>query len=395
MTEKLYLDDASLLRFEARILDRLSEEGQPAVVLDRTAFYPESGGQPADTGTLAGIPVVAVRERAGVVLHLLGGPPPSSLVVSAEVDGARRRDHVQQHHGQHLISRALELTAGAKTVAFHLGSKDATIDIDRALGDAQAAEAETLANEVVWQARAVESRILARAEAEALGVELPPEAGDRVRIVAVEGFDVQACGGTHPRTTAEVGAIQLLSHERYKGGTRVHFVCGQRALTAWRERRSALDAVGSLVSAAGAAIPDAVRQMVDAIQAAQHERRDLMRRVVDAEAHRMVTNAPSGAQVVAAVYDGWAPEDLRALAARATELAQCVALLGSRTDKAHLVFAQSEGLGHDIAGLLRDAAELLGGRGGGRGNLAQGGGPRLDLLDEAITGAAAALRSAR
>jgi alanyl-tRNA synthetase len=395
MTERLYVEDPSLLRFEAHVVERLVEDGLPAVVLDRTAFYPEAGGQPCDMGSLSGVPVVAVKERAGVILHVLGAPPPPTPAVTGEVDSIRRRDHVQQHHGQHLLSRALELKADATTIAFHLGSVDTTIDLDRAIDDAHAADAETLANEVIWQARPVTTRVTSRAEVERLGVPLPAEAGERIRLVEVEGFDLQPCGGTHPRTTAEVGAVLILSHERYKGGTRVHFVCGHRALAAWREKRAILNQVRGVVSATGTAIPEAVRHMADALQAAQHERRDLMRRVVDAEAHRLVTNAPAGAQVVAAVYEGWAPEDLRALATRAVELAECVALLGSRTDRAHLVFAQSEGLNHDIPGLLRVAVDLLGGRGGGRGNLAQGGGPRLDVLDEALTQAAATLRTAR
>ena len=434
MTERLYRDDPYLLEFEALVLARREHQGRPAVVLDRTAFYPESGGQPWDVGTLEGldarppeppghgqgsrdaaaeVPVVAVLETGGDVLHVLAAPLAADRV-RGRVDAGRRRDHRQQHHGQHLLSRAFVRTAGARTVSFHLGAADSTIDLDREVGDEETAAAETLANEVVWEARPVAARVVSRAEASALGVDPPEEAGNSVRLVEAAGFDVQPCGGTHPRSTAEVGVVAVLGRERYKGGSRVRFVCGHRALAAVRGRGAVLDRLGALLSAPPEALPEAAARVLESLTEANRRGADLLERALEGEARRllagMAPDAFGGGEgcstsgtasaaphavppaLVAVTYDGWTAAELRALAQRLVVLAPCVALLASRGDKVHLVFAQSEGLGHDIPALLRTAAEAVGGRGGGRGNLAQGGGDRLDRLDEALATAAAAVR---
>ena len=389
MTERLYRDDPYLLEFEARVVSRREHEGRPAVVLDRTAFYAESGGQPWDTGTIGGVPVVAVLENGEDVLHVLAAPLAAERV-GGRVDAERRRDHREQHHGQHLLSRAFVQVARAPTVSFHLGAEQSTIDLDREVTDEQVRDAETLANEVVWEARPVAVRTVSRAEALALGLTPPAEAGDAVRLVEAADFDRQPCGGTHPRSTAEVGMVIVLGHERYKGGSRVRFVCGHRALSVVRARNVVLGRLGTLFSSPPEGLPDAATRALESLAEANRRGAELLERALDGEARRLLAEAGGG--LVAALYDGWPAADLRSLALRLVALAPCVALLGSRSDKAHLVFAQSEGLGHDIPALLRAALLTVGGRGGGKGNLAQGGGDRPDRLDEALAAATAAIR---
>jgi alanyl-tRNA synthetase len=389
-TERLYRTDPYLLEFNARVVDRRERDGRPAVVLDRTAFYAESGGQPWDTGILGGVPVRAVLEDGEDVLHVLEGPLAADTVHGV-VDGGRRRDHRQQHHGQHLLSRAFFEIRGARTVSFHLGAEVSTIDLDREVTEANCAAAEERTNQVVWEARPVGVRTVTRSEADAAGVTAPEGAGDAIRLVEVPGFDVQPCGGTHPRSTAEVGVVLVLGRERYKGGTRVRFVCGHRALRASRARVSLLDRLGTLLSAAPEALPEAAERALAQAAAAERRSRELLERALEGEARRLLSapaERPSGdpeaARVVVAAYDGWPAADLRALAGHLARLEPCLALLGSRFDKAHLVFAQTPGLRHDVPGLLSRAAQRLDGRGGGRGDVAQGGGDRLDLLDEAL-----------
>jgi len=393
VTERLYRDDPYLLEFEARVVSRREHEGRPAVVLDRTAFYAESGGQPWDTGTIEDVPVVAVLESGEDVLHVLAAPFAADRV-RGRVDGERRRDHREQHHGQHLLSRAFVEVARARTVSFHLGAEHATIDLDREVTEEQAGTAEILANEVIWDARPVAVRTVSRAEAVALGVTPPAEAGDAVRLVEVAGFDRQPCGGTHPRSTAEVGVVIVLGRERYKGGSRVRFVCGHRALGTLRARNVVLDRLATLLSAPPEGLPEAATRALESLAQANRRGAELLERALEGEAHRLLREprCESGPALVTIIYDGWPAADLRSLAQRLVTLAPCVALLGSRSDKAHLVFAQSEGLGHDIPALLGAAALAVGGRGGGKGNLAQGGGDRLDRLDEALAAAAAAVR---
>jgi alanyl-tRNA synthetase len=391
MTERLYRDDPYLLEFDAAVVGRREHEGRPAVVLDRTAFYAESGGQPWDTGTLNDVGVVAVLESGEDVVHVLATPLAGDRV-HGRVDEARRRDHRQQHHGQHLLSRALFELHRARTVSFHLGAETSSIDLDRELPEDAIRAAETRANEVVWEARPVRVRTVTRAVAESLGAQPPPEAGDAVRLVEAEGFDLQPCGGTHPRSTSEVGVVLVLGHERYKGGMRVRFVCGHRALAAFGSRAATLAHLGVLLSAPLEGLPAAARKLLDQLAESEKRTEDLRERALAGEARRLWDAAPDRPAVVVAAYDGWSPEDLRTLANDLVALGPCVALLGSRSDKAHVVFAQTEGLGHDVPALVKAAAEALGGRGGGKGNIAQGGGPRVEALDAVLARATEAVR---
>jgi alanyl-tRNA synthetase len=393
VTHKLYLEDSYLLEFEARVVARREHAGKPAVVLDRTAFYAESGGQPWDIGRLDGAQVEAVIESdGGEILHVLDRALETDAV-SGRVDAARRRDHRQQHHGQHLLSRALADVAGAETVSFHLGSEACSVDLDREIGDDQAFAASRRANEIVWEARPVETRQMPREEAMRLGLDPSAHVGASVRVIDVRGFDQNPCGGTHPRNTAEVGVVVVLGLERYKGGSRVHFVCGDRALATLRVRNRILGESAAAASAPIAELPQAVRKLVERLSAADKRARELMDWALDGEARRLLAEAKETPPLVVAAYDGWAPGDLRTLAIKLTRRSPCVALLASRGEKAHVVFAQSEGLPHDLSALLRDALAGLDGRGGGKGNLVQGGGDRVAELDAVLSRAAAVIRA--
>jgi alanyl-tRNA synthetase len=387
----LFRDDPYLLEFDARVTARREHEGRPAVVLDRTAFYAESGGQPWDTGTLGNRRVLAVVKAGGEVLHVLDAWPDEDGV-HGRVDPDRRRDHRQQHHGQHLLSRAFVEAAGAETVSFHLGAQACSIDLDRPVGEDAVAASERRANEVVWEARPVRVRTLSREQARADGIEVPPEADEAVRIVEAEGFDRQPCGGTHPRSTSEVGLVLVLGHERYKGGSRVHFVCGLRALAQARAHRERLEQAGAALSAAPAAVPEAALRLKAQLAETQARSHELLARAIEGEAHRLLAARPSPQEPVVAVFPGWPPADLRALAQQLVRLQPCVALLGSVAEKAHAVFAQSDGLPHDVGALLQEAMRAIGGRGGGRGNLAQGGSDRADGLPAALEAAARRVR---
>lgn len=389
MTRLLYREDPYLLEFDARIVERRTHDGKPAVVLDQTAFYAESGGQPWDTGRLGGVPVLAVVHRADAVVHVLERALDGD-VVHGQVDGARRRDHRQQHHGQHLLSRALLDGAKAPTTSFHLGEAVSTIDVAADLSAEAVLAAERRANDVVWEGRPVTVRTVSRAEADALGVRAPEEAGDSVRLVEAEGFDRQPCGGTHPRTTSEVGVIVVLGQERYKGGARLRFVCGDRAVAAFHERQAIVDETSAALSSAPESLPETARRLRDAAAEADRKGRALLDRALQGEATRLVAAAPSGGAIVVAALDGYAPADLRALAAHVVAQRSLVALLGSRHEgRAHLVFARSPGRSEDVSALLMTALAVLGGRGGGRGDLAQGGGDLVDRLDDALRAAAA------
>jgi alanyl-tRNA synthetase len=403
VTTRLYRDDPYLLEFEARVTARAEHEGRPALVLDRTAFYAESGGQPWDTGTLeaggARADVVAVIDHGADVLHVLGegAAPQVGQAVHGRVDADRRRDHRQQHHGQHLLSRAFVETAGANTVSFHLGAREVSIDLDREVSAPQVAAAARRANEVVWEARPVSVRTVSRAEAEAQGVEVPLQAGDEVRLVDAEGFDLQPCGGTHPRSTAEVGLVLLLGHERYKGGSRVRFACGHRALALAEEHHASLRQAGALLSAAPEEVPGLVARTLAQVADSGRRVKALQDQVLAVELQRLLDEAraepPGAVPVLTRVFDGWDAAQVRQVAVRLTDEVPCVALLASRGQTAQLVFTRSEHLAHDVAAALQATLAELGGKGGGRGRMAQGGAPSGAGLEDALARAAQRLRA--
>lgn len=389
-TVLLYRDDPYLLEFEARVTARLTHEGQPALVLDRTAFYAESGGQPWDTGTLGEARVLKVIEHDGQVVHVVDRQPATESL-RGRVDAQRRRDHMQQHHGQHLLSRAFVDTAGAPTIGFHLGAEESSIDLDRLVTDAQVQAAEARANEVVAQARPVSVTNVSRVDAAALGVRAPEEAGDSVRIVDAEGFDRQACSGTHPARTSEVGVVLVIGQERYKGGTRVRFVCGDRALAAVHARVTVLDRLVQTLSAPWADLPAQAALAVE-------ERSRLVKQVLkfresalEGEAHRVLAAHAEEPAIVHAVYDGRDASDLLVLAGHIVKLRAAIALLAGRSEKVQLVFARSAGLAHDMNALLKSVLARNGGRGGGRPEMAQGGCDRIDGLEDLLEQIAADL----
>jgi alanyl-tRNA synthetase len=393
MTLRLYRDDAYRLVFEARVVERRRHQGKPAVVLDQTAFFAASGGQPCDTGRLGGVPVLDVIEDGDDVLHVLGGELPDDTP-RGEVDAVRRRDNRQQHHGQHLLSRALLELHGARTLSVHFGGQENTLDVHRPVGPEQLRAAEARTCEVIWEARPVRVRSVPRTEAAALGVEAAELAGDRVRLVEAEGFDLQACSGTHPRSTAEVGLVLVLGSERYKSGTRLRFLCGQRALDAVRARLEAVDRLAPILSAPLSELPEAAERLRNQLAESERRGRLLAARAVKGEARELLAAQSARPARVVATFEDRPPGELRSLADEIVALEPAVALLASRREKAHLVFAQSPGLPHDIPALLRSSLEILGGKGGGRGDVAQGAGPKLERLGEALEAAVAALERA-
>ena len=230
-TDRLYYADSYTRAFSARVVERVTVEARPAVVLDQTYFYPASGGQPCDTGRINGIPVVAVviRDSDGALLHLLEAESPGEQA-QGEVDWPRRFDHMQQHTGQHVLSQVFIRIAEAETVSFHLGADNVTIDLVASqLSPADLARAEDLANEIVQRHLEIRAWFPADDELNRLPLRREPRAQGPVRVVAIGNFDFTACGGTHVARTGEIGLIKILGAAKAGKDTRIEFLCGERA----------------------------------------------------------------------------------------------------------------------------------------------------------------------
>ncbi len=389
LDQRLYYADPYLVRFEARVMERLSWQGHPAIILDHTAFYPTSGGQPSDRGTLSGIPVtgVEVREVDGAVVHLLAGDLTADQVVG-EVDWERRFDHMQQHSGQHLLSAACERLLHADTVAFHLGAAACTIDLNVArLTLETMAPVEDLVNRVIWEDRPVTARFVERAELAKLALRRPPQVKGPLRLVevgpAADGppFDLNPCGGTHVTHTGEIGLLKVVRLEQRGAETRVEFLCGGRALRDYCAKNRTVHAIANMLTVGQGELEEAIARLQAELKTAQRGLRAFKKQALELEAARLAQVAvPAGPfRLVRVVLEGRDPADLRALAARLVAQSSVVAVLLSRSERTHVCVARSEDVGVDAVELLRAICEPLGGKGGGRPQFAQGSGPAVPL----------------
>src|SRR5450631_2519011 len=273
MTERLYYTDSYLREFEARVVER-SADGR-TIYLDRTLFYPASGGQPFDLGSIDGVAVVeVVEEEEDRIAHRLAVPLDSEGAVAGEIDWTRRFDHMQQHSGQHLLSAVFEELFGLHTVSFHLGAESATIDLEGGPVEPRTVvEAERRANQLVSENRPMDVRFEDASEAQ--GLRKASERGGTLRIVSIEGLDRSACGGTHVRTTGEIGPILLRRTEKIRQSVRVEFVCGGRAVRHARQDFEALTRIAQLFSAPLDEVAPMVAAQLEAAKAGDRARRKL------------------------------------------------------------------------------------------------------------------------
>lgn len=394
-TEKLYFKDSSKMEFDASVLALKSEPHGYQVILDRTAFYPTGGGQPHDTGMLGDARVIdVVEDSSGVISHIVEDCTSldRGAVVSGKIDRIRRLDHVQQHSGQHVLSRAFIQGCGAETRSFHLGPTTSTIDIElQSPTDTLIQEAEDIANAVVFEDRPMRVHLVNDEEAARLPLRKESAVRGSIRVIEIEDFDWSPCGGTHAARTGQIGLIAVKSYERAKKMARIEFVCGRRALEDYRLAQHTAIRVARLFSAERDSSPELVAKMLDENRELKRRTRELLELAMSAEAtERLAAAAPAhGFKLVHAVFNGRDLEEVRMLASRIVAAEHAIALFATRQpDGARLVFARAKSLTADMGKLLSDACSMLDGRGGGRPDLAQGGGPNADKLEEAVERAA-------
>jgi alanyl-tRNA synthetase len=381
MTERIYYTDPYTTEFDATVvgIEALPDDTNQVrrgVLLDRTAFYPTSGGQPFDIGVLGAARVVDVVDRDdGNILHIVEGEiHPGS--VRGQIDWARRFDHMQQHTGQHMLSAAVDRLLRVRTVSFHLGSVTSTIDLARELSAAEIAEAEREANRVVWEDRPVTIRFADSAEAATLGLRKEPTRDGVLRLIEVDGFDVSACGGTHVARTGAIGIVAIAGWERFRGGSRLEFVCGIRALSAYRGLRDSVASSIRLLSVLPAELPAGIERVQTEAKDLKREVKDLQTRLAVHEASALAARAQhSGTlRVVVEALEGWDPSGLKSIAANIAERSGHIALLLGATPPSAIVVARASDVPLDSAAILKQMTSAFGGKGGGRPELAQGGG---------------------
>jgi len=372
-TERLYYRDSFLREFDAQVVSCEKEGERWRVVLDRTAFYPTSGGQPHDTGKLGDVPVIEVVDAEQKVVHYASAAVPVGPV-HGTIDWPRRIDHMQQHTGQHLLSAAFIELFGFQTVSFHLGKEVLTIDLDTpAVVPKQLEEAERRVNEVIFEDKPVVIRFGTAEELVEAGIRKKVEREGILRAIEVEGFDRQPCGGTHLERTGQAGLLLIRKLERRRDQCRVDFVCGFRALAAARSDFSTLTQAASLLSCGLSEVPAVLGKLIEERRVQHGAVKRLEERLAEHEARELLASQPStGAlRVISSALEEATPSYLGLLAAKLVAEANVVALLASRAS-GHVVFVQTKGLPHDMGALLRDTLEPFGGKGGGAKDFAQG-----------------------
>jgi alanyl-tRNA synthetase len=433
MTKRLYYDSSEIHEFDSvveEVAPASSTQSRPAVILRETAFYPTSGGQVHDTGSLtvggqdesgARLRVTEVAETEdGRIVHYLEGPvglPVAGAAVHGSIDAERRRDHMQQHSGQHVLSAAFLELYQIPTVSFHMGKSDDYCSIDLAAPSVtlqQIAGAERRANQIVFENRPVQIRYVSRAEAEKLGLrKMPPAERDELRLIEIADFDLSACGGTHVGASGQIGSILLRKSEKVRQGTRVEFVCGGRAVRMARRDYTTLSEAAALFSAQLWDVPEQIRKGLEESKSLRKQKDDALAELAELMALADLHSQPetNGRKIVVRTFADRDINFAKLFAQKVTRTGTpAIALVASAVDPPGLVFAQTpaqtpaqtasqahaqSGQTADMGALLKQVLSSVGGRGGGSRDFAQGGvpaGPNINL-EQLLQQAAATIKS--
>lgn len=370
VTRRLYFEDACQKSFEAAVVEKLNYEGKPAVVLDQTCFYPESGGQPADRGTMNGVNVIHVLEDGEKIIHILDKELAAPKIRGA-VDWDRRFDYMQQHSGQHILSQCfIELWDG-ETLSFHLGEAVSTLEIGlREIRESDAERVESRANEIIFEDREIKTYFIPDDKISAIPLRRPPQKEGLIRIVEVSGFDYSACGGTHCRRTGEVGVIKINKWDKIRGNIRFEFLCGRRALQDYTWKNRSLVAMGQKLSVHERDISASVEKMLQEIKQAKKRMRKLQEQLAVYEAREIIQKATG--RIIKEIWAGKTPEEGKLLALniiRAGEFAVLFGIRGEENDR--LIFASSEKLPLDMRELVPVVFSRVAGKGGGSPSLVE------------------------
>jgi alanyl-tRNA synthetase len=369
-TRRIYYEDAYLLEFEAEVVARTVHEGSPAVVLDATAFYPESGGQPWDRGTLGGVEVLKVLDLDGTILHVLKAEIAAGRA-AGKIDRATRLDHRQQHTGQHVLSQAFWELLKGETLSFHMGPDISTLEIGlRAIDDAGCDRVEDRANAIVWEDREVKTYFVPEERIGEVPLRRPPKKQGLLRVVEVDGFDYSACGGTHVRRTGEIGLIRLGGIEKIRGNLRFEFLCGGRALRDFRAKDRTVRKMSAAFSCPAAEVPGHAERLSAEGKALKKRARRLEERLADFESREAVRAAAG--PVIGRIFDDRTPDEARMLALNIINSGEFAVVFGvAAGNQGHLIIARSSSMKADLRRLVPVVGAVIPFKGGGGPSLVE------------------------
>lgn len=382
-TKRLYFDNPYQVEFEAEIVQKERKNGRTLVVLDQTCFYPESGGQPPDKGTLQGKEVIHVCEEEGKIYHVLKEDIAAGRV-KGRLDWETRLDHMQQHTGQHILSQSFYQIWKGETLSFHLGETLSTIDVClNQISENQVDQVERLANQIVFQDRPILTYFKDETEIPPLPLRKPPPKKGRIRVVEMGGFDYSACGGTHPRRTGEVGLIKVIKWERVKKNLRFEFLCGQRARRDYAQKNRILSQLMQRFSVKALEVPSSVEKLFSDLKSEKKRNQKLQNKLIQYEADEIIQKTPE--RIIQRIFGERSPRELRNLALDIIKKGEFVVLFGLKaSERAHVVLACSEDLPLDMRKVIPVVSPLIQGKGGGRPSLVELAGEERKNLKPAL-----------
>ena len=396
MTKRLYYQDSYLKEFKAKVLKKIKIDNQPAVILDETAFYPTSGGQPYDVGVIQDVSVVEVAEEGDEIIHILKEELKEEInsEVIGKIDWERRFDHMQQHLGQHILSGALIEIYGAETVSFHLGEKVCTLDIAKEkTTEEEVKKTEECANEIIFNNRPVKCYFLeGEEELKRLNLRKMPDRKGKIRIIEVENFDLSACGGTHCRTTGEVGLIKITKWEKRGEKIRLEFICGWRAWGDYFWKNELIKNISNKLTIKDSELGEAIDRMLEEQKEIRKELKEFKEKLQEYEARNLINESSlvdDGIKIIKKVFEEKNFQEVMGLGQKMINLDDNVVVLAGIKGKeegegAKILFACSRALKYDMNRLIREAGKFIEGRGGGAPNIAQAGGKKAEGIEDSL-----------
>ncbi len=382
-TKRLYLEGPYKVEFEAQVVEKVIWEQKPALILDQTCFYPESGGQPCDKGTINEVEVLKVLEDEARIIHLLAEDI-SSAKVTGKIEWQTRFDHMQQHSGQHILSQSFHELLGAETLSFHLGEANSSVEMGlRKISEEEVENVERRANEIVFQDREIKCYFIPEEKIESVPLRRPPKKKGLIRVVEVSDFDFSACGGTHVCRAGEIGLIKILKLERIRNNVRFEFICGKRTLEDYLWKNRILRELSTRFTVNEGEILYTVEKLSSDLKSEKRKGKKMQEKIAQHEAQEIIHDAKE--KIIKEVFVDKTPEEVRFLVLNIIRKGDFVVLFGLKgEERGHLILACSESINIDMRELVPLVSPLIKGKGGGRSSLVEIAGEKTVNLEQAL-----------
>ncbi len=382
-TKRLYFDDPYQAEFEAKVVQRETHDGRPVLVLDQTCFYPESGGQPSDKGTINGVKVIGVWEERERIFHLLEEDV-SEQEIKGKIDWPTRFDYMQQHSGQHILSQSFYELLEGETLSFHLGDESSTVEIGVGeIHEEDLEKVEKRANEIVFQDREIKVYFVPEEKIKDIPLRKPPQKKGLIRVVEVAGFDYSACGGTHCRRTGEIGIVKILRSERIRNNLRFDFLCGHRALQDYRLKDRILRQLAGQFTVSEQEVLSSVEKVVSDSKSQKKKLKKMQQKIALYEAQEIINKTKE--KIIKDILVEKTVEEAKFLALSIIRRGELVVLYAlKREERGHLILAASENLSLDLRELVPLLSPLIKGKGGGSPSLVEMAGEEVENLEPAL-----------